>query len=258
MRAARTYLAALDPASDRAAVLSFTIDTEVVAPLGTSEAAATALAVGKPERIARHKCWLERPNGKRVAISILDAAGRGRVMCEGGTSLSNALFGAAALVAGRGETAPKRLPVLVVFSDGEASSPDPSAARRLALNAAEFQGDHGITVHGVDFDSPSTRAKRDVMRKVVELSGGGFVDTREEGADARLVALASGAIQGVELRNLTTRELGSVALSADGRAFAGEVALAPGENRLGLRFLLPSSIGFAREFLVDFQPSAIP
>jgi len=180
VRATRAYLAALDPASDRAGVLSFTVDTEVVAPLGTSEAAAAALAAWKPERIVSHQCWLQKPDGG------------------------------------------------------------------------------GATVHAVNFGSPSYGAPRNVAREVADLSAGMFVDMRDEGADERLVALARRAIEGAELRNLTTRELGSIALSADGRAFAGEVTLAPGENRLGLRFLLPSSIGFARELVVDFQPSAIP
>jgi len=256
VRAARAYLEALDPASDRAAVLSFTVDTEVVAPLGTPEAAATALAAWKPEQIVGRKCWLQKPNGKRVAI--LEIPSRGLVMCKGGTSLSNALFGAAKLFAGRDATAPQRLPVFVVFSDGEAVSPDPSTARRSALRAAEFLSDHGTTVHGVNFGSPFHSVQRNVMREVVELSGGMFVDTRDDGAHERLVALARRAIEGVELSNLTTREPGNAALSADGRAFAGEAALAPGENRLGLRFLLTSSIGFAREIVVDFQPSASP
>lgn len=231
-------------------MLTFAVETETLTPLGPPLAADAPPAAWSPTQPERNPCWIPRrmERGGEFGWACIGPP-EGVVLSARGTAIGQGLGSAVRLIIQRADAA--RLANFVVFSDGEAESPDSTSARKHAREAARY-----LAQHGVDFVSPHGFAGRNVMRDVARITGGTSIDVREPNANDQLAALAGAPIRGIALRNLTTGRQGGTAFPDAGGEFSGKVALAPGENRIELSFGLVGSLGFSRELSVRFEPRA--
>jgi hypothetical protein len=260
VRAARALLARLDPASSRASVLVFSLHTETLASLSSPAAASEALAAWAPMHASPRDCHSYSARGvkrQRIRIGAPLDVDPNTILCEGATSIGQALHDAVLQVRHRARGDAARLPTFVVFSDGEATAPDPDTAWKHARKAALYLASHGVVVHLVDYGASGRSAHRDAMREVARITGGDVLTADDPALEARLAELGRVAVEKISLSNRTAGSVGDLALTGDAaQEFSGEIALAPGDNLLALDFELVGGLGFSRELTVRYEPAA--
>ena len=172
--------------------------------------------------------------------------GRGRVRafparvvsgCTPVVWLTGALDVVRSLLFGRGGSDARRLATAVLLWSGSTPIGGKHGPRRSSLATAMWLRNHAVAVHVVDFTPPDERRRRCVAREIAALTGGRVVDAHASDYLAQVAALAATPVERLSLRNLSNGTSGSTRVDADASGgFSGDIPVAPGENRIELRF----------------------
>jgi len=242
LEAARVLLHNLDPATARAALITFRGEGKVAAPLG-SPAEALAALEGMPPR-----------------------------MEATGTNLEDAVLDALKLLEPAEEQAAAERNVrrtVLVLSDGEPTvsnalrtrtedrSVESRRARRAALRAARRALEQGVRIDGYAFGAERTELK--AFREVVEASGGFFYPVGLPGAvhfahdPPELEGLAS-----VAIRNLTSQAPARAVRTFRDGSFDAYVPLQDGRNLIEIRATLDDGTALRAVREITFETPAQP
>jgi hypothetical protein len=200
LAASRALLERLDPESTRAALVTFSGEARVRAPLGDRRRARAA--------VDGYQVYFDRT----------------------GTSLVAALQRAADVLARAPATPERRHRSVILLSDGAPTLPTPQLGRFEALVAAERLAQQGIRVFAFGLGKDAV-GDAQTYEGIAERSGGRFVALD---APAQIVehavSLQLAGLESIEVRNATTGEPGRAArVLADG-SFDSYVDLATGRN----------------------------
>ncbi len=213
--AARALLDRIDLQRDRVALVVFSDDAEIVAPLGRPRAVLDAAL----DEIANHpERWLR---GTNFGAAITEAQS-----ALGDTVESLSQIGDPDAPSGRRRS-------ILFLSDGEPTLPaGREMPRQHALWSAHAAAAAGIRIHAFALGE-AARPGLDVFRELAALSGGRFERLAEAGdAIARLPQTDLVGLAELHVVNATTgRPARALRTFPDGR-FDGFVELAPGRNRL--------------------------
>lgn len=215
LAAARALLDRIDLARDRVALVVFSDEAEIVAPLGRPR---PVLDAALDEIAAHPERWLR---GTDFGAAIAEAQGALGDTVEG---LSR--------IAGADEPAGRRRSILFL-SDGEPTLPaGREMPRAHAVWSAHAAGAAGIRIHAFALGE-TARPGLDVFGEIAMISGGRFDRLAEAGdAIARLPQTDLVGLAELHVVNETTgRPARALRTFPDGR-FDGFVELAPGTNRL--------------------------
>lgn len=212
--AARALLDRLDLARDRVALVAFSDEASVIAPLGSSRAALESALESLPRELKR---WGRGTNfGDAIAVAQ-------RALGDE----------AEALARGEAGARPGRRRTILFLSDGEPTMPaGRDMPRQHALWSAHAAAAAGIRIHAFALGEEARRGL-DVFAELAARSGGRF-ERLEQAGDAivRLPETDLAGLAALRLVNVTTgRPARALRRFPDGR-FDGFVELAPGTNRL--------------------------
>lgn len=212
--AARALLDRLDLARDRVALVAFSDQGSVLAPLGSSRAALEAALASLPLELKR---WGRGTNfGDAIAVA------------------QHALGDEAdALARGEVGAVPGRRRTILFLSDGEPTMPvGRDMPRQHALWSAQAAAAAGIRIHAFALGEEA-RPGLEVFAELATRSGGRFERLEQAGdAIARLPETDLAGIAALLVVNATTgRPARALRRFPDGR-FDAFVELAPGRNRL--------------------------
>jgi hypothetical protein len=200
--AARALIRQLDPTTTRVGILMFAEDANVLAPLGTPDA---ALA------------WLDE-------YKVHPFPSR--------TSLAAALEGSLSAFFEFRENDVRRQRTVLLLSDGQPTSPSVMLGESAALAAAQMLGELGVPVHAYALGAAAIE-KPEFYRSLADTSGGKFVPL-ENPADV-VNALANVRFTGlkrVEIESSPSGEPGRAVRVFPNGSFDGYVPLAEGKNQV--------------------------
>jgi tetratricopeptide (TPR) repeat protein len=230
LMAARTFLDRLHPDETRAAVLTFSKEARVRAPLGSTAEAAGA--------IDAYKIYVDRT----------------------GTSLAAPLEAAVEALVAAGRATEVRQRSVILFSDGQPTVPSVASGRKQAREAADVLGHYGIRVFAFGLGKDAVRTP-DTFEEIAKRTGGHYVPLEQPGdivAYAQRISLTG--LEGVEIRNETTGGAArALRLFPDG-SFDAYVDVVPGANTLAIVARLEDGARLTERVTVGFaapdQPTA--
>lgn len=226
--AARALIRQLDPSNTRVAIVSFAGESNLVAPLGTPEAAL--------ERLEEHPIRADRS----------------------GTSLASALRGALdAFFDGR-DLDVRRQRTVILLSDGRPTVPSEIEGREEALDLADRLGEIGVPVHAFALGKVAREAP-EFYRTLAGRSGGEFVPV-EEPANVvnHLANLRFTGLEDVSIRSAPVGKAGrAVRVFPDG-SFDAYAPLVEGENVISITASLTDGRTLSETRTVFFERPAEP
>jgi hypothetical protein len=210
LMAARALIRQLDPQTTRVGILTFAEEVNVLAPLGTPDAA-LALLDEYPVRIHPSR-----------------------------TSLSAPLDGALEAFFELREDKLRRQRTVLLLSDGQPTYPNPVLGRIQALAAAQKMGEIGIQVQAFALGKTAIEDS-DFFRSVAEQAGGRFV-ALENPAEVvnELANIRFTGLEDVEIQSSPIGQPGRAVRVFPNGSFDGYVPLAEGENRITITGIMDS------------------
>ena len=200
LAAARQLLERVDPASTRVALVFFSGQARVLAPLGSPDAARAVL------------------DDYRYQLDFT------------GTSHGNALAVSLTELRERRDPSRRRARIVALLSDGVATMPSVPVARRHATEVAEILGQYGIRVDAYAL-GPDALQGNESYQELAQRAGGRFIPVRTPGdIEHEFAELSLSGLERVSIKNLHTGESArAVSVLADG-SFSGFASLRPGDN----------------------------
>jgi hypothetical protein len=228
LQAARALIHQLDPQTTRVGVLTFAEKANVLAPLGTPDA---ALAVLDEYRVRSYPSR---------------------------TSLAAALDGALDAFFDFREDKLRRQRTVLLLSDGQPTSPNKIVGRMQALAAAEKMGEIGVPVQAFALGLTAIE-NSDFYRSLAEQTGGRFVPLQNP-ADVvnELANLRFTGLEDVQIESSPIGQPGRAVRVFPNGSFDGYVPLAEGENRITITGRMQSGQQLSATRTVFFERPSRP